>query len=78
MLANITRTTVYHSEPIIFEDNTIDQRIKDTPGITGLYFSKVLIDRSVWHLDVGLTYPDVEADVKGSAVRRLKCYMSWV
>ena len=78
ILASITGTKVCHNEPIILQDNNIDKRIKSTLGITGLYFFKVLIDRSVWHLDVGLSYPGVEADSKGSAVRRLKWYMSWV
>jgi len=39
---------------------------------------RVLIDRSVWHLDVGLSHPGVEEDSKGLAVRQLKWYMSWV
>jgi len=34
-LTNITRTTVYHNEPIFFKDKRIDQRIKGTLGITG-------------------------------------------
>lgn len=36
------------------------------------------IDGIVWHLDVDLSYPEVVEDFKGSAVRRLKWYMSWV
>ena len=78
ILIYITRTKVCHSEPKIFKDNNFDQRIKGTLGITGLYCFKVLIDSNVWHLDVGLSYPGVATDTKGSTVRRLKWYMSWV
>jgi len=39
---------------------------------------RVLIDKFVWHLDVGLSHPGAEVGSKGSAVRRLKWYMSWV
>ena len=56
----------------------IIQRIKGTLGITGLYFLRVRIDENVWHLDVGLTFPGGVVASKGLAVRRLKCYMSWV
>jgi len=52
--------------------NIIDQRIKGTPGITGLYLLRDLIDADVWHLDVGLLYPKATGGFKGSAVRRLK------
>ena len=53
-------------------------RIKVTPGITGLSRPIVHIDGAVWHLDVGSSYPGAEAGPKGSAVRRLKWYASWV
>eukprot|EP01024_Parvocaulis_polyphysoides_P058562 TRINITY_DN62_c5_g1_i1.p3 TRINITY_DN62_c5_g1~~TRINITY_DN62_c5_g1_i1.p3 ORF type:complete len:132 (+),score=2.06 TRINITY_DN62_c5_g1_i1:513-908(+) len=56
----------------------IDQRIKGTPGITGQLSLRGHIDGIVWHLDVDLSYPGVVGDTKGSAVRRLKWYMSWV
>lgn len=36
------------------------------------------IDHEVCHLDVDSTYPPEEKDWKGSAVRRLKGYVSWV
>jgi len=65
----ILRMIVYYSEPIIFKGIIIDKRIKGTLGITGLYFFKVLIDRSVWHLDVDLSYPGVGGDTKGLTVR---------
>ena len=50
-----TRTgmKVGHSDPVIFCGKIIAQRIKGTPGITGLWFLRVLIDETVWHLDVG-------------------------
>jgi hypothetical protein len=63
---------VDHSDPIIINGNIIDQRIKGTPGITGLYLLRDLIDVDVWHLDVGLLYPKATGGFKGSAVRRLK------
>ena len=37
-----------------------------------------LIDGADWHLDVDSTRPGGEAASKGSAVRRLKWYVSWV
>ncbi len=46
-----------------------DQQLKNTPGITGLYNLIVLIDNYVWHLDVDLTFPNIEDDIKGLAVR---------
>jgi len=39
---------------------------------------RVLINKFVWHLDVGSSYPSGEQSTKGSAVRRLKWYVSWV
>jgi len=39
---------------------------------------RVLIDKRVWHLDVGLSHPGEEQGSKGLAVRQLKRYMSWV
>ena len=39
---------------------------------------RVLIDKVVWHLDVDSSYPRGVHDPKGSAVRRLKWYVSWV
>jgi len=32
----------------------------------------------VWHLDVDSSYPGAESGPKGSAVRRIKGYVSWV
>ncbi len=46
-------------------------------GITGIS-PKSPHRREVWHLDVGSSQPGAEAGPKGSAVRRLKRYVSWV
>jgi hypothetical protein len=54
------------------------QKIKGTPGITGLLFFRAPIDGTNWHLDVGLSHPETESGFNGSAVRRLKGYMIWV
>ena len=56
----------------------VAQRIKGTPGITGLSCPRVHIDGKVWHLDVGSSHPGGGEAPKGSAVRRLKWYVSWV
>jgi hypothetical protein len=73
-----SETKVGHSDPITLSGKVIAQRIKGTPGITGWWLLRVLIDRVVWHLDVGSSHPGAEAGSKGSAVRRLKRYVSWV
>ena len=39
---------------------------------------RVLIDEFVWHLDVDSSHPGGAQSAKGSAVRRLKWYVSWV
>jgi len=52
--------------------------IKGTPGITGLLLLRDDIAEVVWHLDVGSSYPGAEGCTKGSVVRRLKGYVSWV
>eukprot|EP01031_Cornospumella_fuschlensis_P025549 gene25549-30851_t len=57
---------VGHSDPVIHSGMIIAQRIK------------VHIDETVWHLDVGSSHPGAEVGSKGSAVRRLKWYVSWV
>jgi len=57
---------------------TINQRIKVTPGITGLSTSRVHIDGLDWHLDVDSSYPGAVVGAKGPAVRRIKWYVSWV
>ena len=67
-----------HSDPVVPHGRAIAQRIKGTPGITGLSRPRVHIDGVVWHLDVGSSHPGAELGPKGSAVRRLKRYASWV
>ena len=67
-----------HSDPVAQNGMAIAQRIKATLGITGWYWPRVHIDVSVWHLDVDSSYPGAVAGPKGSAVRRLKRYVSWV
>lgn len=39
---------------------------------------RVHIDWGGWHLDVGSSYPRAGEGSKGSAVRRVKGYVSWV
>ena len=66
------------SDPVVECGIAIAQRIKGTPGITGLSSPRVHIDGSVWHLDVGSSHPGAGEGPKGPAVRRLKWYASWV
>ena len=66
------------SDPVVPHGRAIAQRIKATLGITGLSLPRVHIDGEVWHLDVGSSHPGAGAGSKGSAVRRLKWYVSWV
>ena len=73
-----TRMKVCYSDPVNFSGKFIAQRIKGTLGITGLWFLRVHIDETVWHLDVGFSHPGAEEGSKGSAVRRLKWNMIWV
>jgi hypothetical protein len=67
-----------HSDPVVLHGRAIAQRIKGTPGITGLSRPRVHIDGVVWHLDVGSSHPGAEVGPKGLAVRQLKRYASWV
>src|ERR671918_1279015 len=66
------------SDPAVTGGRAVGQRIKGTPGITGLSFPRAHIDGRVWHLDVGSSHPGAEAGPKGWAVRPLKRYASWV
>ena len=66
------------SDPVVPHGRAIAQRIKGTPGITGLSWPRVHIDAKVWHLDVGSSHPGAVAGSKGWAVRPLKRYVSWV
>lgn len=71
-------TKVGLSDPAVEDGIAVAQRIKVTPGITGLSPPRVHIDGEVWHLDVGSSHPGAEAGPKGLAVRQLKRYASWV
>src|SRR6202051_2692424 len=71
-------TKVGLSDPVVPHGRAIAQRIKGTLGITGLSPPRVHIDGEVWHLDVGPSHPGAGEGPKGSAVRRLKRYASWV
>src|SRR5271163_106324 len=67
-----------YSDPVVLYGRAIAQRIKGTPGITGLSRPRVHIDGVVWHLDVGSSHPGAGEGPKGLAVRQLKRYASWV
>ncbi len=71
-------TKVGHSDPVVLNGKAIAQRIKGTPGITGLSLPRAHTDGVVWHLDVGSSHPGAGEGPKGSAVRRLKWHASWV
>ena len=71
-------TKVGLSDPVVPNGRAIAQRIKGTPGITGLSPPRVHIDGEVWHLDVGSSHLGAEVGPKGLAVRQLKRYVSWV
>ena len=71
-------TKVGLSDPVVPNGRAIAQRIKATPGITGLSPPRVHIDGEVWHLDVGSSHPGAGEGPKGPAVRRLKRHASWV
>ena len=66
------------SDPAVPSGRAVAQRIKATPGITGLSRPRVHIDGEVWHLDVGSSHPGGAVPPKGWAVRPLKRYASWV
>jgi hypothetical protein len=66
------------SDPAALSGRAVAQRIKATPGITGLSPPRVHIDGEVWHLDVGSSHPGAVVRPKGWAVRPLKRYVSWV
>jgi len=69
---------VGHNDPVLLSKCSIARKIKGTLGITGLPRFRVPIDGVIWHLDVGSSHPGAENGSKGSAVRRLKGYVSWV
>src|SRR5699024_10396 len=71
-------TKVGLSDPVVPYGRAIAQRIKATPGITGLSPPRVHIDGEVWYIDVGSSHPGAGVGPKGWAVRPLKRYASWV
>ena len=71
-------TKVGLSDPVVLNGRAIAHQIKGTPGITGLSPPSVHSGEAVWHLDVGSSHPGAVGGPKGSAVRRLKWYASWV
>ena len=58
------------SDPAIPCGRVVAQRIKGTPGITGLSLPSVHSGGAVWHLDVGSSHPGGEEAPKGLAVRQ--------
>jgi hypothetical protein len=66
------------SDPTVPRGRAVAHQTKATPGITGLSLPSVHSDGEVWHLDVDSSHPGGVAAPKGSAVRRLKRYVSWV
>src|SRR5699024_6015203 len=79
--ARLTRrsaTKVGLSYQVVPHGRAIAQRIKATPGITGLSHPTVHIDGEVWYLDVGSSHPGAVVGPKGWAVRPLERYASWV
>ena len=77
-LISRTDTKVGLSDPAVLDGKAVAQQIKGTLGITGLSLPSVHSGEAVWHLDVGSSHPGGEEAPKGSAVRRLKWYVSWV
>ena len=77
-LISRTDTKVGLSDPAVLDGKAVAHQIKGTPGITGLSLPSVHSGEAVWHLDVGSSHPGGEEAPKGSAVRRLKWYVSWV
>ena len=68
-LINQIGTQVSHSDPILKSGISIVQQIKGTLGITDSSWLRVLIDVTVWYLDVDSSYPEIEEDFKGLVVR---------
>src|SRR5699024_11575441 len=70
-------TKVGLSDPVVPHGRAIAQRIKATPGITGLSPPRVHINGEVWHLDVGSSHPGAVVGAQGWAVHPFKRYASW-
>ena len=69
-LTSRTGTKVGLSDPAVESGIAVAQRIKGTPGITGLSLPSVQSGGAVWHLDVGSSHPGGEEAPKGLAVRQ--------
>src|SRR5699024_209128 len=68
-LASRAGTKVGLSDPVVPQGRAIAQRIKATPGITGLSPPRVHIDGEDWHLDVGASRHGAVGGHKGWARR---------
>ena len=58
-------TKVGPSDPLVVSGSARVQRIKVTPGITGLSCPSAHSDGKVWHLDVGSSHPGAGLGPKG-------------
>ena len=58
-------TKVGPSDPLVERGIARVQRIKVTPGITGLSCPSAHSDGKVWHLDVGSSHPGAGLGPKG-------------
>ena len=65
-------TKVGFSDPVVLRGRAIAQRIKGTPGITGLSPPRVHIDGEVWHLDVGSSHPGAGSRSQGFGCSPIK------
>ena len=65
-------TKVGLSDPAAPYGRAVAQRIKGTPGITGLSPPRVHIDGEVWHLDVGSSHPGAEVRSQGFGCSPIK------
>src|SRR5690625_3055947 len=65
-------TKVGLSDPVVPYGRAIAQRIKATPGITGLSPPRVHIDGEVWYLDVGSSHPGAGVGSQGLGCSPIK------
>src|SRR5699024_12877821 len=62
------------SDPVVPHGRAIAQRIKATPGITGLSLPRDHIDGEVWHLDVASSHPVAVDGASGWALLNYGLY----
>ncbi|CAJ0900263.1 8547_t:CDS:2 [Entrophospora sp. SA101] len=74
-LTGRTDTKVGLSDLPMLSGKVGTQRIKVTPGITGLSFPRDHIDEKDWHLDVGSSHPGEEREL-GSERRETVWFLS--